>query len=190
MRVIATVKVNVVDANAAIGRRLVGLRWVDEVNALSTTALAVVDGGSARRAVGRLLAGRPVGHVVVELHAAVELDGDIKLADGEAVDVATRAASERGSSAHIRAASTRDDRAIKATKSARTMDVALGEAVLTGEAVEVEAIIVVDRARVQVVPVPSSRLAGTAVVVGVARAAKRRSADEARIAATKTSPGG
>jgi hypothetical protein len=80
-----------------------------------------------------VLAGGAVGHVVVELEAAVELDVNLELFDGELVEAGLLAAAEGGGLGAVLAALSGDDLA------------ALGS-VFAGPAPKVEPEVVVERA--------------------------------------------
>lgn len=56
-----------------------------DLDGLGTTALGVLDGGSALGAGLGLLAGGSVTHLVVELEISIVIDGDIDLLDGETI---------------------------------------------------------------------------------------------------------
>lgn len=75
---------------------MVGLRRVDNGAGLGATTLVVLhDGAFAGAGVG-VLAGRAVGHAVVELEVAVELRADVQLGHGERVNIMAALAAERG----------------------------------------------------------------------------------------------
>jgi hypothetical protein len=78
-----------VETNGARGLGLCGtggLGWVDNSDTGSTTTLAVLDDGSTGAARRLLLAGRSIGHAVVELEVAVEFGGDLEFGHREAGD--------------------------------------------------------------------------------------------------------
>ncbi|KAI9163473.1 Acyl-CoA ligase AFT1-1 [Paramyrothecium foliicola] len=163
---VLAVEVDVVNTDVALLLGLVRLVGVDEADLLSTTALGVVDGGTTGRALLGLLASRAVGHVVVELHAAVELDGDVELLDGEVLVLTALSALERGSLLLVGATLTADD---TSTEGTRSKEITLREVILRGPALEVEAVILLDLTIGEVLPVPSLLLLVLALVVVVAR---------------------
>ena len=150
-RAVLAVEVDVVDTDVAL-LGLLGLLRVDEVNLLGTTALGVVDGGTTGRAVLGVLADGAVRHVVVELHAAVELDGDVELLDGEVLVLTALATLERGGSLLLGTTLTTDD---TATEGAGSKKITLREFVLRGPALEVEAVILLDLTIGEVLPGPT-----------------------------------
>jgi hypothetical protein len=164
--VLVTVKVNVGDLNVALVLA-VALLGVDEVNLVSTTALAVLDRGTILGAVGRVLASRAVRHIVVELQAAVELGADVEGLDGELVGLGAGSGAEVGGEGLVVATLAGN---VVAAKGTASKVVALEGLALAREAAEVEAIIVAEVTGNEVVPLPALLLLGPAPVVGVAGA--------------------
>lgn len=84
-----------VNVNAAGWLRLVGLGREDDGDVLGATALVVLDRATGLGAAGAVLAGRTIGHVVVELQVAVELGLDTNGAQRELVNVGSAAEGRR-----------------------------------------------------------------------------------------------
>jgi hypothetical protein len=173
----------VVDVNTALVAGNIGLLREDDVDVSGTTALGVGDGGSLRRAVSRVLAGGAVGHVVVELKTAVELDSDLEARDGEVVDIGVGTAAEGGSLLHAVTALGGD--ALTASEAALA-NVASLVVVSAGPAIEIETEVVVETTRGQVGPVPAANLIIDTDVVMVTRAGEGGGIMETTTKATVT----
>ncbi len=154
------------DADAAGRLGLLRLRRVDDADVLGAAALGVLDDGAAGGAGRPVLALGPIGHAVVELEVAVELDAEVDLADGELVDGRAALAAERRRAGLVGAARGADDLATGAAAVA----IALAEARLAAEAAPAEVVVAGEEAQVEIAKVEAGRLLVGAVVVGVAGA--------------------
>jgi hypothetical protein len=143
---------------------LLGLRRVDDSAGLGTAALVVLDHGTVARASVGLLAGRAVGHAVVELEVAVELGGNVELGHGEAFDRAAALAVERGALRGRRVADTAN---VVAGAGAAVDTRATAVARVTGEAVPVEVIVVGETTVAEVAEVETTALVGRALILAV-----------------------
>lgn len=167
--VVATVPRDVVNLGAARRLATLGTARVDDGYTLSTTALAVLDGGSVGRARGRVLASRAVGHVVVELQTSIKLDRDGEGVNGEVL--VASAGRDARSGVLVARALARDGSAGSTKGTSAQEGVTLAEVVLARPALEVESSIVSNNTGGNVAEVPAVVLLGVAVVVGVAGAA-------------------
>lgn len=138
--VVVTVEVDLGDLDLALLLLQVGLIREDDLDVLSTTALGVANLGTLAGAVRRVLAGRAIRHIVVELETAVELGEDIELANGELVDLGLGAAAKRRGLSLVATTLAADD-------------LAPVRIVFTGPALEVETGVEVKGARDQILPV-------------------------------------
>lgn len=145
--------------------RLLRLGRVDDRAGLGAAALVVLDDGTLAGAGVGLLAGRAVGHLVVELEVAVELGGDVELGDGEAADLTAVQAVERGALGRGGVADTAD--VVAAGGAAVDARRALAVASLAGEAVPVEVIVAGEATVAQVAEVETAVLVGRALVLAV-----------------------
>lgn len=164
--IVAAVPADVVDLGLA--RRLAAV-GVDNGHGLGTAALGVLDRGSLGRTLSRVLAGRAIGHAVVELETTVKLGGD-----GEGVDreVSSALASGDARRCLLLGSAGADDRAASRAKGASTQEVVtLAEVVLAGPAAEVESTKLSELADGEVAKVPATLHVGVAMVVGVSGAA-------------------
>lgn len=82
------------EADLAVVFALAGVAEVD-IDALSTTALGVLDGGTLLLARRALLADAAVLHLVVEVKFDIVVDGDIDVSDGETLLPAVAAEGSR-----------------------------------------------------------------------------------------------
>lgn len=151
--VVITVEVDLGDLDLALLLLLLGLVGVGDLDMLGTTTLLVLDLVGALLAVGGLLADGTVRHIVVELETSLKLHIDLKLLDGELVYAGLGACSE-GQSALI----------VPATV---TNDLLTTAIFFTGPALEVEAVVEVEAAGQEVLPVKASLERLVALVVGV-----------------------
>lgn len=118
-----------------------------------------------------MLAGRAVGHVVVELETSVKLGGDGEGVDGEVLLVV--AGVDARSGGLVMSALARDGAAGRAKGASAQEAITLAKVVLAAPALEVAAAVVADGTSGHVAPVPAMvLLLGTVVVVGVAGAAE------------------
>jgi hypothetical protein len=167
-----------VDADAAGLLGLLGLGRIHNGNVLGAAALGVLDGGATLGASRAVLAGRAVGHVIVELEVAVELDRDVEVDNGEPVHLGLCAAAEAGRLLLVGRARAGND---PVAEGARGKGVSLGELVLALEALEVKAAVVTKLARIQVLPVEAALLLVVALIVGVGWARESGSIVEAKL---------
>lgn len=118
-----------------------------------------------------MLAGRAIGHAIVELETAVELGGDGEGVDREVTGALVSSDARRGllvSSARA------DNGAASRAKGASTQEVVtLAEVVLAGPAAETESTKVSKLAGRELAKVPATLHARLALVVGVSGAAIR-----------------
>lgn len=154
--VVVTVEVEVGDLDLALVLLLVGLVREGDLEVGSTTALLVLDLVLALAAVVGLLADRAVGEAVVELEATVNLDVNLELLQGELVDARERAAGEGGGSVDVDAGLT--DNVLRAAL------------IFAGPAVEVEAVVEVELAGQEILPVKTTLELVVTLVVAVAGA--------------------
>jgi hypothetical protein len=158
--------------DAAAGLGLVGLGRVDDGDVLGTTALTVDYGGTRLAAGAPVLAGRAIGHVVVELKIAVELGLDVDGSQGELVDRGP--AAEGWGLLLLRVACATDD----LLEGAGSKPASVATITLALPAAEGEVPVVEEVAEVQVVPAEAGLLQIGTLVVRVGWAGKRRSPDE------------
>lgn len=157
--VVVTVEVDLGDVDLASVLLLVGLVGEDDADVSGKTTLGVLDLVDTLEAVGGLLALGAIGHVVVELKTAVELNIDVELLHGELVGEGVLAATEARSSLTVLTTLSGDDLA-----NATEVDAL--------EAIEVEAEVAVELSRDEVLPVEASLELVVTLVVGVTRASE------------------
>jgi hypothetical protein len=151
--VVVAVKVEVGDLDLAPVLGLVGLLGPGDLEVGGTTALLVPDCVLSLAAVVGLLADGAVGHAVVELEAALELDLDVELLEGELVYAGEGTAREGGGRVNVGTAVT---------------DNVLGAAIVfAGPAVEVETLVEVEPAGDEVLPVEAALPLVVTLVVAV-----------------------
>jgi hypothetical protein len=143
--------------NAHIASRLgLATRWLreDDGHIRSTTALVVLDDCAGRLARSCLLAHGLIRKGIMKLEVAVELDGNLKLGDGESVKCA---------GGHLRAAGLvlgrlgSDALSIEGSWE-KLVTLAAAERVLAGEALEVESSVISDWSNREIAPVESTIL--------------------------------
>jgi hypothetical protein len=162
-----------VDSDAAGGLGLAGLGRVDDGDVLGATALRVLDSGTLAAARAAGLAGRSIGHGVVELQVAVELGSDADVGQREGVVVAAGAAKRRRA-ALVRRARTADA-ATAGSAAVKALSVRLA-----AEAGPLEVLVVAKAvANGGIVEVIATRLRRRADVVGVVGARVRATASPA-----------
>lgn len=143
---------------------LLGLGRVDNSAGLGAAALVVLHDGTLAGAGVGLLAGRAVGHAVVELEVAVELGGDVELGHGEAADLTAVGAVERGA---LRRGGVTDTADVVAGAGAAVDTRPAAAARVAGEAVPVEVIVAGEATVAQVAEVETTALGVRALVLAV-----------------------
>lgn len=157
--VVVTVEVDLGDVDLASVLLLVGLVGEDDADVSGKTTLGVLDLVDTLEAVGGLLALGAIGHVVVELETAVELNIDVELLHGKLVGEGVLAATEARSSVTVLTTLSGDDLANAAEVDAL-------------EAIEVEAEVAVELSRDEVLPVEAALELVVTLVVGVTGASE------------------
>jgi hypothetical protein len=149
----------------AAGRLWLGwLGGVDDGDVLGTTTLGVLNSGAGLGAGRALLAGRTVGHVILELEVAIELGAQGDGAQRKLVRATRSAAKGRRTTLLLRASTTND--VLVGARSESLAETIL----LAREALEVETTIAEEATQAEVTEVEASSLLVRALVVRVARA--------------------
>lgn len=148
------------DSDTTVLLGLVGLGRVNNGNTLGTTALGVLDRGTALLARRTLTASRSVRHAVVELKVTVELGRHVEGVQRELV-----LGVEAGAVTLVARGTTVDHLARGTAVEVATAGEGL--VLLALPALEVEVVIAAELARVEVTPVEPTSLLGLALVVSV-----------------------